>query len=72
MGGWKEDGPQGQTRKEVTDSIVNEMATLLREKADPMPGAQAAVALVMQHKATGMKLGLASSSPMVLILAGLR
>ena len=68
-GGWK-----GKNRQEVTDSIIKEMENLLREKAEAMPGAAAAVARVRSKAGAGarrLKVGLASSSPMVLIRAGL-
>ena len=58
----------GHSQAEVTTAIVNEMAELLRTVAEPMPGISSAVAFV---KSQGMRLAVASSSPMVLIEAGL-
>lgn len=58
----------GQSRAAVTASVVAEMATLLRTVAAPMPGLAKAMEFV---KGKGMRLAVASSSPMVLIEAGL-
>eukprot|EP00040_Diaphanoeca_grandis_P017926 m.94220 g.94220 ORF g.94220 m.94220 type:complete len:233 (-) comp26698_c0_seq4:460-1158(-) len=56
-------------KQKIVDNIVNEMATLLRDQAKEMRGA---CDLVRQfQKFPHIKLALASSSPKVLIVAGL-
>ena len=58
------------TRKEVTDEIVAQMVLCLRSRADGMPGLFEAIDFI-QTLQPALKIGLASSSPMILIEAGI-
>lgn len=51
----------GPTRQEVTDRIIHRALTLVKEERPLLPGVREAVALC---KAQGLKVGLASASPL--------
>lgn len=51
----------GPTRQEVTDRIIHRALTLVKEERPLLPGVREAVALC---KAQGLKIGLASASPL--------
>lgn len=55
---------QGPTEAEVHDCIVARVIALIRAEAVPLPGVRDAIA---QVQAAGLRIALASSSPMVLI-----
>jgi mannitol-1-/sugar-/sorbitol-6-/2-deoxyglucose-6-phosphatase len=57
---------QGKTVSQVHDEIVDRVIGLVRAQAVPLPGVGAAIA---QVKAAGLRIALASSSPMSLIEA---
>ena len=68
LGGWDESDPE-RTRAAVAKAIVDEMEQLLSTEAEPMAGLDEALAFI---KAQGVRLAVASSSPMRLIEAGLK
>ena len=70
FGGWAENEGEGSTRAGVTKAIVDRMCELLRERGSTIkkPGLDSAIAF---FKSKNVPLALASSSPMVLIRAGL-
>lgn len=52
---------QGPTREEVTNRVINHAIALIEEKRPILPGVREAIALC---KAQGLKVGLASASPL--------
>ena len=67
FGTWDESKPES-TREAVTQAIVDEMESLLRNTANPMPGLKSALDFL---GGCGVRLAVASSSPSRLIKAGL-